>query len=103
MVFTYAVTEKKLNDIKKIKKLKKLELINHNTEQIFVPNQNWGDIGFFTPPLKALYIEDDPNLPHNFSITRRDGHIYRGIVYAVVDKKIAYNNGINLYDEPLGK
>ena len=101
MVFTYALTEKKLREITKQNKrnFRKLDLICHDTELIFVPNQNWGDVGYFTPPLKAVYLDEDPNLPTNYSVRRRDGTMYRGTIYAVVDKNVARNHGINLLGE----
>jgi len=100
MVFTYAVTEQKFTDItkKNKRKFRKLDLICHDTEMTLVPNQNWGDVGYFSPPIKAVYIDDDPSLPLNYSVRRRDGHMYRGIVYAVVDKETAHRHGINLYE-----
>jgi len=100
MVFTYAVTEQKLAELtrRNKRKFRKLDLICHDTEMTLVPTQKWGDVGYFSPPLKAVYIDDDQSLPPNYSVMRRDGHIYRGIVYVVVDKDIAQRHGINLYE-----
>jgi len=101
MVFTYALTEQKLREITKQnkKKFRKLDLICHDTEFALVPNQNWADVGYFTPPLKAVYLDEDPHLPTNFSIRHRNGTMYRGTIYAVVDKNVARNHGINLLGE----
>ena len=99
MVHTHAITEEKLRQltIEKKSRFKKLDLICHDTDMIFVPNQNWSDVGYFTPPIKAVYIDIDPSLPMNFSVRRRDGLTYRATVYAIVDKEVATRHGINLF------
>ena len=99
MVYTYAITEEKLRELttKNKSRFRKLDLICHDTDMVLVPNQNWGDVGYFTPPIKAIYLDDDPSLPTNYSVRHKDGHMYRGIVYAVVDKEVAKRHGINLY------
>ena len=99
MVYTHAVTEEKLRQLteKNNCRFRKLDLICHETDMVLVPNQNWGDVGYFTPPIKAIYLDENPSLPTNYSVRRRDGHMYKGIVYAVVDKEVAKKHGINLY------
>lgn len=96
MPLTYAVTGQKLRELCKGKEMKKLELMAHDTDMVLIPNQNWGDVGYFTPPIKAVYLDHDPSLPTNYSVKRRDGHFYRGIIYAVISDDVAERHGVKL-------
>ena len=97
MVYTYAVLEETLRKYKSEgKKLEKLDLLAYDTDSCLVPCQNWADVGYFSPPIKAIYIERDDSLPPNYNVVRRDGEYTRGILYVVVDQNTARNHGINL-------
>tara|TARA_R110002074_G_scaffold8841_9_gene35841 strand:+ start:17962 stop:18264 length:303 start_codon:yes stop_codon:yes gene_type:complete len=95
-MFTYAVTQKTIDKIRKNKNIEELRLLDYNTDYALIPSQNWADVRQISPPIEYLYFERDDTLPVNHTILHRNGASRRGIFYVVVSEKIAHYHGISL-------